>query len=401
MASAYLLAPHYDVTLYEKNDVLGGHTRTKTINYDGKTIAVDTGFIVFNHVNYPELKGMFEHLGVTTQKSDMTFGFTMDNGGFEWGAASINAVFGQRGNLLNPSFYRMISDVLRFFKHTPKWLEQKEEGTLGELLESLGTGADFNERFILPMGAAIWSCPADTMLAFPARSFVQFFKNHGLLSLNGQHQWHTVTDGSQRYVEKIIVPLKDRIRLASPVERVWRKHDKVIVKSGDDVASYDHVIFASHADETLAMLGDATADEKRILGAFEYQPNIAYLHRDESVMPKRKRCWSSWSYSANGAKDVSITYWMNKLQSIDNHYPLFVTLNPDRPIAPEKTFDVHQFSHPIFTREAIDAQKHIPSIQGKRNIWFCGAYQRYGFHEDGLMSAVAVAKLLGANIPWH
>jgi predicted NAD/FAD-binding protein len=401
MASSYLLAPHYDVTLYEKNPAPGGHTRTKTVNYNGKDIAVDTGFIVFNHVNYPELVGLFNHLGVATQKSDMTFGFTADNGAFEWGAESLNAVFGQRSNIIKPSFYRMIGDVLHFFKHAPAWLEQDKEGTLGELLAFLGTGTDFNERFILPMGAAIWSCPADKIQAFPARTFVQFFKNHGLLSLTGQHQWYTVTGGSQCYVDKILAPLKDRIRLASPVERVWREQDKLMVKAGGDIATYDHVVFASHADETLTMLSDATAEEKQVLGAFQYQPNIAYLHRDESVMPKRKRCWASWSYSANGEKDVSITYWMNRLQSIDNEYPLFVTLNPDRPIASEKTFDVHQFSHPIFTREAIEAQKHIPSIQGKRNIWFCGAYQRYGFHEDGLMSAVAVAQLLGAIIPWH
>lgn len=401
MASGYLLAPRYDVTLYEKNSVPGGHTRTRTVNYDGKNIAVDTGFIVFNHVNYPELVGLFNHLGVATQKSDMTFGFTANDGAFEWGAESLNAVFGQRSNIVKPSFYRMIGDVLHFFKYAPAWLEQEKEGTLGELLASLDTGADFNERFILPMGAAIWSCPADKIQSFPARTFVQFFKNHGLLSLSGQHQWYTVTGGAQCYVDKILAPLKDRIRQASPVERVWREQDKVMVKAGDDVSVYDHVIFASHADETLAMLSDATVDEKRILGAFQYQPNLAYLHRDESVMPKRKRCWASWSYSANGAKDVSITYWMNRLQSIDRRYPLFVTLNPDRAIAPEKIFDVHQFSHPIFTREAIEAQKHISSIQGKRNIWFCGAYQRYGFHEDGLMSAVAVAQSLGATIPWH
>ncbi len=401
MASAYLLAPTCDVTLYEKNATLGGHTRTKTINYDGQSICVDTGFIVFNHVNYPELKGLFEHAGVATQKSDMTFGFTMNDGAFEWGAESLNAVFGQRRNLFKPSFYRMISDVLRFFKHAPECLGQDKEITLGELLASLGTGKDFNERFILPMGAAIWSCPADKIQAFPARSFVQFFKNHGLLSLTGQHQWYTVTGGAQRYIDKIMTPLQDRIRLASPVDRVWHENDKVMVKCGDNITSYNHVIFASHADETLAILSDASAEEKHILGAFKYQPNIAYLHCDESIMPKRKRCWASWSYSANGGNDVSITYWMNRLQSIDSQYPLFVTLNPDKPIAPEKIFDVHSFSHPIFDRDAIHAQKQIPIIQGNRNIWFCGAYQRYGFHEDGIMSAVAVAKSLGATIPWH
>ena len=402
MSAAHLLSPHYNVTLYEKNATLGGHTRTKTIRYSGKEIAVDTGFIVFNHVNYPELTGLFRHFAVATEKSDMSFGFTMNQGQFEWAAQSLNAVFGQRRNLFKPSFYKMIADVLHFFKQAPLCLNHPEELTLGVLLESLHMGHDFREKFILPMGAAIWSCPSDKMLDFPAKTFVQFFKNHGLLSLNGQHQWYTVTGGAQEYIHKLTASFKNNIYLNTPIERVWSEGDKVAVltKAGEKIL-HDDVVFASHADEALAMLSDATPQEKQVLGAFHYQPNKAYLHSDSTQMPKRKKCWASWSYQATDGKQVSLTYWMNKLQNIDMRYPLFVTLNPTQPIAPEKIFDEHVFTHPIFTREAIAAQTQITSIQGKRHIWFCGAYQRYGFHEDGLMSAIAVAKALGATVPWH
>jgi len=400
MAAAHLLNQNHRVTLYEKNDRLGGHTRTRNVRYDGRDIAVDTGFIVFNQQNYPELTGMFRHLDVATQESDMSFGFTLHGGDFEWGAFSLNAIFAQRRNLLRPSFYAMIRDVLRFFKHAPSVLDQTQEVTLGQWLEQMKMGDNFKRNFLLPLGAAIWSCPAETILQFPARSFVQFFKNHGLLSLNGQHQWYTVSGGSQRYIDKLQWAL-GTVRMSSPVEKVWRESDAMIVQSDGAQERYDEVIFASHADETLGMLTDATHEEKEILGAFHYQQNIAYLHRDESVMPKRRRCWASWSYTADRMQNLSVTYWMNRLQSIDPDCPLFVTLNPVSPISPEKIFDVHEFSHPIFTRETMAAQQRIPEIQGKRGVWFCGAYQRYGFHEDGLLSAINVARALGARIPWH
>lgn len=400
MAAAYLLNPHYDVTLYEKNGCIGGHARTKQIRHGMQDIAVDTGFIVFNHVNYPELTAMFKYLGVTTQKSDMSFGFTLHKGDFEWGAFSINSVFAQRSNLLRPSFYGMIRDVLRFFKHAPSVLSRTDPITLAQFLDELRLGEGFRQRFLLPLGAAIWSCPAETMLQFPARTFVQFFQNHGLLSLNGQHQWYTVSGGSRSYIDKLKAGL-GRVRTSSAAEKVWRDGNGVIVQSGGIQERYDEVVFASHADETLGILVDATKEEKEILGAFHYQQNTAYLHRDETVMPKRERCWASWSYTADSAQNLSVTYWMNRLQAIDRQYPLFVTLNPIVPIAPEKIFDVHEFSHPVFTMEAIEAQKRIPEIQGKSSIWFCGAYQRYGFHEDGLLSAIKVAQALKANIPWH
>jgi len=400
MAAAYLLAQDHRVTLYEKNDRLGGHARTKHVRHGDTDISVDTGFIVFNQVNYPELTGMFSHLGVATQKSDMSFGFTLHGGDLEWGAFSVNAVFAQRSNLLRPSFYVMIRDVMRFFKHAPSVLARTDEISLGEFLDQLGVGNGFKNNFLLPLGAAIWSCPAETILRFPARSFVQFFQNHGLLSLNGQHQWYTVSGGSQCYIDKLQGQMGE-VRLSSPVQSVWREKDGVVVQSNGAQQRYDEVILASHADESLSMLQDATADEKEIFSAFQYQQNIAYLHHDERVMPKRRRCWASWSYTADKAKRLSVTYWMNRLQAINATYPLFVTLNPVTSIAPEKIFDVHEFSHPIFTKETMAAQQRIAGIQGKGGIWFCGAYQRYGFHEDGLLSAIKVAKALGARIPWH
>lgn len=402
MSASYLLCPTHDVTLFEKQPVVGGHTRTRTVRIEGREIDVDTGFIVFNRVNYPELVGLFRHLDITTQESDMTFGFTMDNGAFEWGAENLNAVFAQRSNLFKPAFYGMIRDVMKFFKHAPKCLANPADITLGELINQLSLGARFRDRFIIPMGAAIWSCPAEKMLDFPAKAFVQFFKNHGLLSFTGQHQWYTVTGGSQNYVREIIKPLRGNVHVNCAIQKVWPESGKVMLETNKgEKHSFDHVVFASHANQSLAMLADATQEEKKILGAFSYQENRAFLHSDESVMPKRRACWSSWSYCADTTNQVSVTYWMNRLQGIDTKYPLFVTLNPVQPIAKDKIHDEHLFEHPVFTREAIAAQALIPSIQGKRNIWFCGAYQRYGFHEDGLMSGIAVAKALGARVPWH
>lgn len=402
MAAAYLLSQRYDVTLYEKNPVPGGHTRTKLVNFPDKTIAVDTGFIVFNHVTYPELLGMFRHLNVATEKSNMSFGFTADQGRFEWGAESLSAVFGQKSNLLNPRFYRMIWDVARFFREAESRAKVNPDATLEQMLDSMGLGQGFRERFLLPMGAAIWNCPAKQMLEFPAQTFVQFFINHGLMSFTNQHQWYTVSGGSQRYIDKILAPLKGKIRLSASVRTVLRHENSITVelKNGEK-ATHDSVVIAAHADEALAMLKDASLNEKSVLGAFTYQKNIAYLHNDERVMPKRKVCWSSWNYYSQKNSQLFVTYWMNKLQNIGKDYPLFVSLNPSFEIDESKTFDRHEFAHPVFTREAIQAQSRIPSIQGRGNIWFCGAYQRYGFHEDGLQSAVKVATSLGVTVPWH
>lgn len=408
MASAYLAQrAGHDITVYEASETIGGHARTLEVNYDGVTIAVDTGFIVFNEPNYPNLVGFFKHLGVETQKSDMSFAISVDHGRFEWGARSLGAVFGQRRNLLRPGFYRMIRDVIRFNKHALACAEASPQMTLRELLDTLKLGQDFRRHYLLPMGGAIWSAPTETMLDFPAHTFVRFFKNHGLLSFTGQHQWYTVTGGSKQYVAKVTAPYRDRIRTSCPVVQVKRDEAGVEITDGrGDVARYDQVIFACHVDQALRMLVDATEQERAVLGVFHYQRNEAYLHRDSSVMPHRKACWASWVYRTlsqgidEKIQGIEVSYWMNLLQSIEQRYPLFVTLNPAQPINATMVFDRHVFEHPIFTSETARAQQELPKLQGQNRSWFCGAYTRYGFHEDGIMSAVAVARGLGMEIPW-
>jgi predicted NAD/FAD-binding protein len=405
MGSAHLLHPHHTITLYEKNKVVGGHTRTRNVRYGDRDIAVDTGFIVFNKRNYPNLTPLFEQLGVPIQESNMTFAATVDDGALEWCARDLNGVFGQRSNLLRPSFYKLMAHVLRFNREAKQAVSSNPTMTLGELLGQLKLSQQFLNYYILPMGGAIWSAPPSKILGFPAATFVRFFENHGLLATSGQPQWYTVTGGSQEYVKRITAPFMDRIRTDCAVTRVTRADGTVQVSdTRGETLTYDRIIFASHADETLAMLADATAAERSILGAFTYQNNHAVLHRDPRVMPKRKRCWASWVYMANNAgseANISVTYWMNLLQSIDNRYPLFVTLNPIIDIKPEYIFDEHDFTHPVFTREAIAAQARIPELQGQQNTWFAGAYQRYGFHEDGLMSAVNVANSMGVRAAWQ
>ena len=410
MGAAYLLhQAGYAITLYEKAPMTGGHTRTLEVDYADACVPVDTGFIVYNEPNYPNLCGLFKHLDVATQKSDMSFAITMDGGKFEWSARSLSAVFGQRRNLLRPSFYRMIRDVRRFNTNALAMVEAEPSLTLDGLMKKLHLGEGFQRYYLLPMGGAIWSCPPAQMLDFPALTFVQFFKNHGLLSMTGQHQWYFVTGGSKNYMEKLTASYRDRIRAGCAVTAVTRRDGKVqVTDSKGATETYDDVVFACHANETLAMLQDATPEEKETLGAFRYQRNIAYLHRDARLMPKRKICWASWVYHAQTAQGgradtqaIGVTYWMNLLQAIDQKYPLFVTLNPAVEIPAELVFNRHEFEHPIFTRETLVAQENLPQLQGKQHSWFCGAYTRYGFHEDGLLSAVRVAQGMGVPIPWH
>ena len=410
MGAAYLLnRAGHAITLYEKASVTGGHTRTLDVDYEGTHIPVDTGFIVYNEPNYPHLCGLFKHLGVATQKSDMSFAITVDGGAFEWSARSLNTVFGQRLNLLRPSFYRMIRDVRRFNAKALDVVTAEPSLTLRDLMHRLKLGEGFQRYYLLPMGGAIWSCSPAMMLDFPALTFVQFFKNHGLLSMNGQHQWYFVTGGSKNYMEKLTASYLASIRTGCAVIAVTREQGKVqVLDSTGANETYDEVIFACHANETLAMLKDTTDEEAKTLGAFQYQRNVAYLHRDTTLMPRRKRCWASWVYHAQqpeagspDAQAIGVTYWMNLLQSIDKRHPLFVTLNPGKEIPEALVFNRHVFEHPIFTRETLAAQQALPQLQGKQHSWFCGAYTRYGFHEDGLLSAVKVAQAMGASIPWH
>lgn len=405
LGAAYLLNKHADITVYEKNRVVGGHSRTLEINYDGTKIPVDTGFIVFNNRNYPHLTKLFEILGVARTKSDMSFGASIDEGKLEWSAQSLFSVFGQKSNFFNPKFYSMLLDMRKFFKCAPQVLERANIITLGEYLDELKMGKGFRDWFLLPMGAAIWSCPTSTMLEFPAQTFVRFFQNHGLLTVSDQPTWYTVKGGSKEYVKRLTRSFADKILTDCGVVSV--KRDKKSVKITDtkgDTKTYDRVIFTCHANEALALLEKPSIEEKSILGAFTYQENVAYLHRDESLMPKRKNCWASWIYSRDSSKpenSIAVTYWMNNLQGIDKAKPVFVTLNPIFEPKAELTFDKHTFSHPVFTKEAIAAQDKIEALQGVNNSWYCGAYTRYGFHEDGLLSAVNVVKSMGVAVPWE
>jgi predicted NAD/FAD-binding protein len=404
LGASYLLHPHHDIVVYEKASRIGGHSRTLTIDYDGKEIAVDTGFIVFNHKNYPHLTAMFDHLGVATHESDMTFAATIRDGWLEWGAKNLDTVIGQRRNLLRPRFGKLVHDVLKFNANALETVERLPELTLDELIDELRLGEWFRNYYLLPMTGAIWSCPPREMLAFPARSLVRFFVNHHLLSSTGQPQWYTVTGGSKEYVSRLSYSFASKVRRKCGVRSVRRENGHVLVTDEHGHSErFDDVVFACHADEALALLSDADAQERAALGAFRYQKNRAVLHRDPRFMPKRKRCWASWVYTSDGRGDdpsIFVTYWMNLLQGIRRDSPLFVTLNPAFEIPEHAIFDEHEFAHPVFDHAAMAAQGKLHALQGTRNVWFCGAHMRHGFHEDGLASAVHVADLMGASVPW-
>jgi len=403
LGAAYLLAPHHDISVYEKNGYIGGHSRTIDVPTGDGTTPVDTGFIVFNDWNYPHLMGLFKALDVPFEESDMSFGVSIDDGWLEYGSSGM---FAQKRNLLRPKFYGMLSDILRFNKQALDYIERDANISLQDCLDQLKMGDWFRRYYLLAMGAAIWSCPVETIMQFPARTFLQFFKNHGLLSVNNRPQWYTVSGGSRSYVSRLTQSFEDRIRLNCGVARVVSKDNKIEIKDEHgNIEVYDQVIFACHGDEALAMIDTPSERQSTILGAFDYQDNQIIVHSDISFMPKNKKCWSSWVYLSEGCEDtkpaLALSYWMNNLQNLNPDYPLIVTLNPGRRPQDSLILDEHCFSHPVFDLKAIEAQEKIADIQGIDGIWFCGAYQRYGFHEDGLWSAVRVARGLGVDIPWE
>ncbi len=402
LGAAYLLHRDHDLVVYEKNHYVGGHSRTIDVPIEQGTLAVDTGFIVFNNWNYPNLLGLFNQLEVPYQKSDMSFGVSIDNGWLEY---SSGGLFAQRKNLFRPQYWRMLLDVVRFNKQALAYIEKDPAISLGDCLAQLNMSAWFKRDYILAMGAAIWSCPVETIMQFPAQTFLRFFRNHGLLSINNRPQWYTVTGGSREYIRRLTAPFKDDILLNSGAARVAQKGEQFVVTNvRGGTRLFDHVIFACHADQALAMIDQETPQERSVLSRFNYQRNEIIVHADTSFMPQCQQCWSSWVYLSEQKKDaqhgVSLSYWMNNLQNLKTDVPVIVTLNPARRPQQDLIFDEHNFTHPIFDYKAITAQSDIQSIQGKRKLWFCGAYQRYGFHEDGLLSAVNVVKAMGGNIPW-
>lgn len=403
LAAADLLGRSNEVVLFEREARAGGHSRTIHSAHGNLTVPVDTGFIVYNEVNYPLLTRLFAHLGVATSPSDMSFGVRYGDGELEFCSSSLGGLFAQKRNVASPRYWRMLRDILHFFRKAPGVLDEAADPNLSQLIEHLDLGTWFKERFLVPMGAAIWSTPPDQMLEFPAKTFVRFFQNHGLLTIKGHHPWRTVAGGSERYVERLAGTLAHRLRLSAPVTRIEKSGSGfAIVTRGGHRDHFDEVVLACHADAALALLAEPEPDERRVLGAFQFRDNTVVLHCDENLMPRAKAAWASWVYAAGGAETserVSLTYWMNKLQNIPGQ-ALFVSLNPDRTIRPETVIDRHVFRHPVFSRAAVAAQAAIPSIQGHRGLWFCGAWQRYGFHEDGLWSAVRIADAKGIAVPW-
>lgn len=413
-AAAWALSNRYSVTIYERELRVGGHSHTVTVDYDGQPIAVDTGFIVYNELNYPELTAMFAHLGVETVESCMSFAMSADNGRFEWKGGGPTwtslffGLFAQRKNVFSPSFLWMLRDIVKF---NTRSVEDRASG----FLNGLSLGEYFNRRnyskrllndYLVPMGAAIWSAPANKMLEFPAENFVAFFDNHRLMHYD-RPVWRTVKGGSQNYVEKLTANFRNHMRTGCAVTSIERtNHGVVVHDSHGHAETYDHVVIAAHSDQALALLSDASDAERSVLGDIPYAPNVAYLHRDPRLMPTRKSAWASWNFlrwkrEDAALTDVAVTYWMNELQGIDPSKPLFVSLNPPFAPAPELTFGRFLCDHPQYDASAFAAQTRLGDIQGKRHTWFCGAWTGYGFHEDGLRSGLAVAEALGATIPWR
>jgi predicted NAD/FAD-binding protein len=392
-----------DVTLFEAGKYFGGHSNTVDVTLEGRTFGVDTGFLVFNERTYPKLIALFAELGVDTAPSDMSFSVKLP--GLEWAGSNLDTVFAQRSNLFKPRFLRMAAEILRFNKEATRLAQSGNipEQPLGQFLDEHHYSQQFRDWYLLPMAACIWSCPSDQMLAFPARTFIRFCHNHGLLQVTDRPQWHTVRGGSRHYVDKLLAGIPDR-RLAAPVLSVTRNPAggarAVRIETAQGAEQFDHVVMASHSDQSLAMLGDATADERWVLSAVRYQANRAVLHVDASCLPERRRAWSAWNYqsTASATPQVCVHYLINMLQPLPVETPVIVSLNPiDEPDA-RKVLQSFDYAHPVFDEGAIAAQQRLPSLQGRQNTWFAGAWTGYGFHEDGLKSGLAVAEALARQM---
>lgn len=398
MGAAYHLADTHSVTLFEAEPRLGGHARTVVAGKRGDQ-PVDTGFIVFNRVNYPNLVKLFEALDVPVAKSDMSFAASIGNGRIEYGLRSLQALFAQKRNLANPGFLRMVRDLMTFNARAES-VANDSSVTLGELMDEMGMGRWFRDYYLTPISGAIWSTPKEEIMDFPAQALVRFFRNHHLLQATGQHQWYTVQGGSIEYVtrlERAMVTKGVDIRLASPIETVKRSALGVEILREGHWEVFDEVVFATHSDDSLAMLADPTPTESAALGAVRYQPNTAVLHADARAMPKRRVTWSSWNYTEREGHEggpIDLTYWMNCLQPIPESDPLFVTLNSRAPIDERLIYDTAEFRHPVYDLAALAAQGTVRAMNGQNNTWFCGAWMKNGFHEDGYASAINVVEAM-------
>lgn len=407
LASAWLLGRHHEVTLFEAGAYLGGHTNTVDVTLEGRTHPVDTGFLVFNERTYPNLIALFAHLGVASVETEMTFAVSLENPDLEWAGSNLATLFGQKRNLVRRQFWAMLADILRFNRESVAWLASHPDNqrSLGDFLREGRYSSAFADWYLLPMAAAIWSCPTGQMLAMPLATFIRFCQNHGLLQVFDRPLWRTVRGGGREYVRRIADQLDD-IRLACPVTAVTREGDGLRVTHAGGSEHFDQVVMACHSDQARTLLGFSASDGQReVLSAIRYQPNRAVLHSDPALLPRDRKLWSAWNYFAGkgepGAQPVGVSYLINKLQPLPFAAPVVVTLNPAREPDPAKVIAEFDYAHPIFDSAAIAAQERLPAVQGEGGIWLAGAWGRYGFHEDGLQSALRVVNALGVTAPWQ
>ncbi len=401
LASAWLLGRAHEVTLFEANDYLGGHTHTHEVEIDGRRFAVDTGFIVHNQRHYPLFTALLAELGVRSRETTMSFSVRNEGSGLEYNATSLATLFCQRRNLASPRFYGMLRDIVRFYRSAPALLEGPPRGpTLGEYLEAECYGAAFRDDHLVPMAAALWSAPPRDVLGFPARFLVRFMANHNMLQLTGREPWRVVDGGSASYVRALAARWRVDVRLGCPARLIERDPAGVTVTTAAGRDRFEQVVLACHSDQALALLREPSAAERAVLGAIGYQHNRVVLHTDASFLPRRRRAWAAWNALVPRApgQPATVSYCMNLLQGLDAPRPLVVTLNPMRPVAAGHGLRELQYTHPLFTPAAVAAQSRRESIQGRQRTWFAGAYWGFGFHEDGLRSAVEVARALG--VPW-
>ena len=410
MAAAWFLHRRFDITLFEQNDYVGGHTNTVTIEEGNRKVPVDTGFMVFNHVTYPLLTRLFKELAVETEATDMSFSVQHRPSNLEFNGGNLDLLFVQRRNLLSPRYWRMLFSIDRFNKEAipaindPRWADF----TLAQYIQSRGYGSDMLDRYLIPMSSAVWSTPPEEMLDFPAMTLLRFWHNHGFLGLDKRHQWFTVTGGSRNYAQKLTAPYQEQIRRSRKVIGVKRSPKSVELSFAEGTSeTFDKVLLASHADQSLAMLSDPTEQESRLLREFRYQPNTATVHTDESFMPRLRRCWASWNYrlegSEKGVERATIHYWMNNLQHIQGEKNYFVSLNCEHQIAPEHILRRIKYEHPLFSLSAIKAQRELDSFNNlspDQTTYYAGAWFNYGFHEDGLASALACSRALAGEEVW-
>ncbi len=405
LAAAARLHPRHEITVFEADARLGGHANTVEVEVGGAKFAVDAGFIVFNRGNYPQFSALLDGLGVAAHASNMSFSVAVAANGWEYNATDLNGLFAQRRNLLRPAFWGMLRDVLRFFRHARRFLDEPEdragEPTLGDFLQKGGYGRAFVEHHMLPMCASLWSADARRVRELPARFVCRFFDNHGFLQTGGRPPWLTVTGGSRRYVEALAAPFRDRIRLGQGVRSLRRAGDTVELQTAaGTVERFDRVILAVHADLALRLLADAQPLEREILGAIQFQPNDAVLHTDDALMPRRRAAWAAWNFhvgpAGQGDGRAQVTYWMNRLQGFESARPVLLTLNRAQEIRPEHVLGRFQYAHPVFDLAAARAQRRRAEISGRHGLHFCGAYWGYGFHEDGVRSGQAAAQEIEA-----